>query len=393
MSEKGGKSPQVICGYKPCSKPILRMNLAVRCRCGVYYHSSCSTRSSTEQQGVFKCCNEQRARASTSSGETLGSSTQFDQTDTASVAQNNVVEAPPPPYEDVASVAFQDEAVALPLSSAAPGEASPSLVLDSVHGGNNQHHHDLPRPPLLSEETPSSAILNHINEQTDRIFTMLHNLNNNMARVVNQNEVHSRELEELRAISNIQRDCIKMLDTQVQRLTSDSKKFTDFVQHQNNLRTHDQQPTPTSIENLTREIQDRFERSLNVVVYNLQEADANTETDATRISDLLQRQGILIPNLQPRRVGRSVNGRPRAVIVSLSSRAQVLQILRNRRLLPPNLQVSEDRTRQQRELFNRLKEEVRQHNRQHPNEPCKIKFVNGTPTIVRESEETLRQKN
>ena len=89
----------------------------------------------------------------------------------------------------------------------------------------------------------------------------------------------------------------------------------------------------------------------------------------------------------------SSRDRPRAVVVTLSSRAEVLLVLRSRRTLPADISVSEDRTRIQLDNCSALRQRMREYNQSHPQDQWRIKFVNNSPTIVSSKDSKPISKN
>ena len=188
------------------------------------------------------------------------------------------------------------------------------------------------------------------------------------------------EIATLRETSQVQGDCLRMLDNQVRVLSQNSRQFTEFMNTWQNAPIQARQSQP-NIDAIAHELTERMSRSLNVVVFNV--ADNNDlNSDFEQVRNLLAQTGINVQNIRVRRVGRSVNNRPRAIIVTLSSRAEVLQVIRNRRTLPNGINVSEDRTREQRAFFSGLLRQVRAHNNENPSDPWRIKYENGVPKIV-----------
>ena len=72
---------------------------------------------------------------------------------------------------------------------------------------------------------------------------------------------------------------------------------------------------------------------------------------------------------------------------------QMVALKRHRRVVPAGISVSEDRTLQQRDTYNRLMQQVRQYNIENPRDQRRIKYINGSPTIVAVNDENPRQKN
>ena len=122
-------------------------------------------------------------------------------------------------------------------------------------------------------------------------------------------------------------------------------------------------------------------KNVLIVLFNIQDRN-DAEHGLNLVKEILNSIGINTINIRVRRIGRAVRDRPRAVVDTLSSRAEVLLVLRSRRTLPADISVSEDRTRVQRDNYSALRQRVREHNQGHPQDQWRIKFVNNSPTIV-----------
>ena len=147
-----------------------------------------------------------------------------------------------------------------------------------------------------------------------------------------------------------------------------------------------------NIDSIANELQERLSRSTNILIFNLDEENGS-ETDFNRVLQILVNACVNNRNFQVRRIGRAARDRPCALVVQISSRQEVLQVLRNRRAIPAHLSISEDRTRDQRASLNEMRRQIQEHNRAHPNNLWRIKYVNGAPTIVSAVDQTPVQKN
>lgn len=101
---------------------------------------------------------------------------------------------------------------------------------------------------------------------------------------------------------------------------------------------------------MVAEMQERITRSSNLVVYNLPESGPNGN-EPLAIQQLLSVvQNVDLASLITRRLGRNPSGdRPRQILVSLRSNAEIMRIIRNRYLLPRSISVSSDKTPAQRD--------------------------------------------
>ena len=79
---------------------------------------------------------------------------------------------------------------------------------------------------------------------------------------------------------------------------------------------------------------------------------------------------------------RRADDRPRFITAHLAYSQDVLRVLQNRRLLLRRVEVTADRTLEQREQFRALRAEIEQFNAANLSNPKRIKYVNGEPTTV-----------
>ena len=135
-----------------------------------------------------------------------------------------------------------------------------------------------------------------------------------------------------------------MMDRQVQQLIAQSRMFTDFL-NKNQSSNQPNTPHNLNVDQVAAELQEILNRSLNIIIFNLQD------------------------------------------------RSDVMQVLRNRRNLPAELSVSDDRTKTQLDALANLRLQVREHNAAHPEDLWRIKFINNTPVIVSMKDLNPIQKN
>ena len=139
-----------------------------------------------------------------------------------------------------------------------------------------------------------------------RLFTTLSNIDASLAQVVNQNAIHTREIEELRHTSVVQGDCLKMLDRQVQQLAIDSRKFTEFINNNQLGNQQIGQHQDYNVDQIAAELQERLNRSLNIILFNIQdhndaERDLNLVKEIPR--EILNSIGVNTINIRVRRIG------------------------------------------------------------------------------------------
>lgn len=188
-------------------------------------------------------------------------------------------------------------------------------------------------------------------------------------------------------------------------LKSDNDKLINIIeslqQTVNSLKNEirelrDAQKKVNITDSIINEISDRQKREKNIIIYKLKEQDGTSTEKKT--ADLLTVKNIIktispdicVNDIKTFRLGKSDN-RHAPVKVMLSSREDVLKILRNKRKLKDsnyNVHISTDQTKMQQEYFSKLKSELSE--RKQNGEPdLYIKYVNGIPNICQPKNGTL----
>lgn len=139
------------------------------------------------------------------------------------------------------------------------------------------------------------------------------------------------------------------------------------------------------------EITERQKREKNIIIYNLNEALNGTvaekkAADVSNVKDLLNKitPESNFDSIKVFRVGKSHNNKPAPVKVILASRNDVLNILKNKKILKETNDkrtISTDQTKMQQEYLKKVKTELN-NRKQNGEENIYIKYVNGIPTIA-----------
>lgn len=163
--------------------------------------------------------------------------------------------------------------------------------------------------------------------------------------------------------------------------------------------------TPCTEEDIIAEIADRQQRLCNIMIFNVEESSnlinkensLNTETSSVGNTTLDKQlvDSILkqidpsgIPVRKVFRVGTNRSGRPRPLRVILSSREDVISILKNKWKYNGPARISEDYTKKQQTCLSNLRAELKRlHDSGDKNKT--IRFVRGVPKIVN----SVSQKN
>ena len=155
-------------------------------------------------------------------------------------------------------------------------------------------------------------------------------------------------------------------------------------------------PPAIDIQSIAVEIQDRLLRSQNILLYGVAEVNApSQQTEIEIVTSILSRvPGIDISNITIRRLGKPrTDGSARPLLIKLISAAEVRRVLRNRHVLPRGVMDSSDKTTAERDFLKSIIDQVNSHNASNPVIKKKIKYINGVPTIVDDTQQPHRQKN
>ena len=150
----------------------------------------------------------------------------------------------------------------------------------------------------------------------------------------------------------------------------------------------------SSASTIINEIEDRKKRENNLIILNVPEQIKNDKVKLTRDYDLKKVKLALgkITNLDTRfnlknikRIGKFNADKIRPICVKCDSRYDVTRIVTHWRLVPKYFIVSYDLTKNQREDFNKLRNEAKIFNSLEENKDKGkqiVKFTNGNPMIV-----------
>ncbi|KAJ3660168.1 hypothetical protein Zmor_004636 [Zophobas morio] len=146
---------------------------------------------------------------------------------------------------------------------------------------------------------------------------------------------------------------------------------------------------------LITEIMDRQSRANNLIIYNLPESTSSTDgerkhDDTTSVMNLIGEQVISEESLRKlRRIGSKNTRRIRPLLMTVSSSADVINILRNYRT-KNNVYINRDLTVKQRNLSFAVRKDFKQRC-DNGEKDIKLKYFNGIPKIVSVTQENNRK--
>ena len=174
-------------------------------------------------------------------------------------------------------------------------------------------------------------------------------------------ELVSRKLQETASKIEELSACLVALSSKVEALAHDQSKSDKSVP---TTKPPSHPPPSTGAAeaiNVIREYSERERRKCNVVVYNLSESDEDSDAFAHVCKEGLR---LNIKIVKVLRLGRSASNKARPLLVTVTDLEEKLLILRNAHNLHrhkdfSNMFISPDRTRQERDTFRMLRDELK----------------------------------
>lgn len=211
-----------------------------------------------------------------------------------------------------------------------------------------------------NEETNKSLRDNVIEVKTE-----LHNLKKSSTIMFTEHKDTKNKITELEVQVN---NKIKSIEDYVNKLNPQCSANTDTQLYYN--------------EQIIREVQDRRNREKNIILVGLSE---QISASADEI-EVLKITSSIDPNIQKPvrifRIGKYNPQRSRSLKVCFDSPIPVKILLRNRDRIPENLKIFSDQTPAQQKYLTKLKEQLASR-KSNGEDDLTIKYINGTPTIVK----------
>lgn len=218
-------------------------------------------------------------------------------------------------------------------------------------------------------------------------------------------------LKSVNEVKSTQSKIISMVNSQSEKITSLTNKVDDLVLRMNSLAADNESlksrvvciedkitllqqssadPNDVIGNNLINEILDRQFRANNIILFNLPEVESNTVnpiSDESILKQLLKLLQLDIHYNNISRVGIKDASKPRPLKITLPNRNDVFKIFSNQKKLKSNptwsnLHFSSDRTKMQRDLMSKLRQELL-HRRSNGENDLIIKYFKGVPIITK----------
>lgn len=393
------------CRY--CNGSCVKQNAVICKVCNQFYHPSCANRCKSSREGVYRCCSARGA-----------SDMEIDEGDIGRTTTSSTGPSPPPSYDSVnVSTTLENNAPAQNIPIMATSSINLSLPVLSFIGDVGSQN-DAVTNSLRSFAGEISNAFNRfnasINEQFNSINSQYENFKteftNNTATTNDKLDMINNNVTDLKLVTNNNATRINHIENQFTAIgarslelensfTNTNLRMRQFSDNLGNLTERVSAiPPAVNFDHIIAEIQERYNRQFNLFVYNVAEQEnEDITTLQNTIVEILHTIGFNNNFSQVKRIGRpnQVNQRgPRAVVVTLNNRGDVIFILKNKYKLVSNVRISEDLTQQQRELLNNLRAEVNYKNANRTDNSIMwtIKYIKGVPTIV-EQEQQQNQRN
>lgn len=223
--------------------------------------------------------------------------------------------------------------------------------------------------------------------------------------LINQIEITiARSVENIlsKELAKFQDQFWKRYAEDMDKVNSSLRNLTDRVSNLENnpAKTDSSSFLVQGQENVIQEIVERERRSVNLVLFNLEEVDCPASTASPAVSnsdvDLIKNIfNVIYPadytDIKAVRLGKKSQGRNRPVCVSLKSKSDVTAILKNKSKYGGPVMIAQDRTPKQREHLAELRLELQNLISTGVTDKT-IRYINGSPCIVNATPNS-REKN
>lgn len=247
---------------------------------------------------------------------------------------------------------------------------------------------------------PSGSTSDAITDKFNKLVGMLNDLKSSQNKLVTtvnlcRDSIKSQDLKLTSFDSKFD-----LLSNQIASVIEENKSLRSRIEQlESKLSNVERTQTPSlalNQEKLFSEFMDRQLRARNVIIFNIPDVSPSASdqpNDNALVDEIFNLIGVSIKPLAVHRLGK-LSSKPHPIRIFLPSPSDVFQILKVKRQLFnvdkfKNIQISPDRTLQQRKLFSSVASELKL--RKDAGETdLFIKFVNNCPTISKNGQATQR---
>lgn len=269
-----------------------------------------------------------------------------------------------------------------------------SSLLEKYVGSNEQIISHIQNS--ITEVTTQINEIKTSNEQTTTL------LRDNIAEIKSQiNDVKSSSSNIVKEQNHIKKHVTQLEnkliagENKIHAIESELKTLKHSSTTSSELPLHSESQLHTN-EHIIRELQDRNEREKNVIINGIPEstapnAEERMQHDEREVQTITNFMNLNIPKpLKIFRIGKYDVGKNRRTKICFETSGTAKLLLRNKEKLQPNIKISSDKTPAQHQFLQSLNEEL---SRRESNGEIDltIKYVNGTPTIIKKNPKNYQQ--
>lgn len=258
---------------------------------------------------------------------------------------------------------------------------------------------ELSRIGLLFEKYAISneQIMTKMQESLTEVKTDITNLkscNEQIAASIRENTKQINEIKTSTSGMITEHRELKNTVSQLEKQLSSGEHNT--VKHSSESSTFNFQNQLFLNETIIKEVADRNYREKNIIVVGLPEqraasAEERVSRDEADILKMTSQLNQDLPKpIKILRIGKYFPGKSRGLKVCYETAVPAKYLLRNREKLPENIKIFSDQTPAQQKYLKNLKEELIRRQNDGENE-LTIKYINGTPTIIKTTSKNYAQ--
>ena len=169
------------------------------------------------------------------------------------------------------------------------------------------------------------------------------------------------------------KECVISLQSEISTISSKLDTFNSIKsQVDKNTEEINKMKKDFDIDAVCNELRLRDVKACNLIMYGVVENDSEAEekdsvsADITKVKDILSVYKIDKKKVVTRRFGTPVDNNPRPIRVTLTSKIDVMKVLRNKDKLSKEIKVYSDRTFIQRIKIKTLNNEIKNYNMKNP---------------------------
>ncbi|KAJ8665615.1 hypothetical protein QAD02_007277 [Eretmocerus hayati] len=182
--------------------------------------------------------------------------------------------------------------------------------------------------------------------------------------------------ESCSAIDAMAKD-IKDLQVSVSSIPDMKKDIDDLKKDLSNVKTNN-----VNNEEIINELQDRIQRSRNIILFNVLEVKAHVDSELAK--RILKDIPVSTSNITTKRIGQAKEGAVRPLIITMNSTSDAHLVIKNKNKLDKKIKVSLDKTKSQREQYTAVVDELKKKLDEGESDLV-VRYINNKPTVTKRS--------